>query len=81
MFTRDSAIDYSNTLIHKLVYECARTGMTRTQLCSALSLSDTALAMWLTGSRTCQQFWIVRNAELLLDELSGMPDGHYKHNK
>ena len=81
MFTRDSAIEYSNTLINKLVYECTRTGMTRDKLCANLSLSNTALAMWLTGSRTCQQFWVVKNAELLAEQLKSLPDDYYKHNK
>ena len=81
MFTRDSALAYSNTLVNRLVYECTRTGMTRDRLCASLSLSNTALAMWLTGSRTCQQYWVVRNAELVLEELQKQPDDYYKHNK
>lgn len=81
MFTRDSALAYSNTLVNRLVYECTRTGMTRDKLCAALSLSNTALAMWLTGSRTCQQYWVVRNAELVLEELQKQPDDYYKRNK
>lgn len=81
MFTRDSAEEYSNTLIHRIVYECTRTGMPRQKLCNSLSLSNTALTMWITGSRTCQLFWVVRNAELLLEELKSKPDNYYKHNK
>lgn len=81
MYTRDSAIEYSNTLIHRIVYECSRTGMPREKLCEFLSLQNTALTMWLNGSRTCQQYWVVRNAELLLEKIKELPDNYFKHNK
>ena len=81
MFTRDSALEYSNTIIHKLVGECARTGLTRKELCNLLNLSNEALAMWITGSRPCQQFWIVRNAELLLEILEVTEDSYYIKRK
>lgn len=81
MFTRDSALEYSSTIIHKLVGECARTGLSRKELCSSLNLSNEALAMWITGSRTCQQFWVIRNAELLLEKLELTEDSYYIKHK
>ena len=74
MFTRESALEYSATMIHRLVGECTRTGLTRKGLCEKLGLSSEALAMWITGSRPCQQYWVLKNAELLLEELKTAPD-------
>lgn len=81
MYTRDSALEHSNNLIHELVYECTRTGMSRERLCATIFLQNTALTMWLTGTRPCQQYWIVRNVELLLEELKKLPDKYFIHNK
>lgn len=69
MFTRDSALDYSHKLIHRLVHECARVGISRTSLCEKLCIPAPVLSMWITGARPCQTYWMVRNAELLLDDI------------
>lgn len=77
MLTREDAYKYSCDLIHKLVFECSRTGLTRKRLCLKLNMTEQQLATWVTGSRACQLYWTIRNAEDILKELKGLEDNHY----
>lgn len=77
MFTRDSAIDYSTSLIHNLVDECSRTGLSRDKLCEKINISEQQLSMWITGSRPCQLYWVLKNVETALKELKDLPDKHF----
>lgn len=81
MYTRDSALEYSASLIHRLVHECTRTRLGRSKLCERLGVPSPVLSMWLTGSRPCQLYWVIKNAEDLLKELGQLEDKHFVHNK
>lgn len=77
MYTRESALEYSCALIHELVFECSRTELSRQELCEKLNATESQVSMWITGSRTCQLYWVIKNAEELVEELKKLPDKHF----
>lgn len=81
LHTRASAIQYSCSLIHQLVSECSRTGTSRIKLCNILHIKPAQLSMWIKGSRTCQSYYIICNAEEALRELRNLPDKDLGNDK